>query len=45
MYTNADTLTNKMPELKAFVDHHNPWIIAITEIIPKTTEYQYRKQN
>ena len=24
-----------MPELKAYVDHHNPWIIAITEIIPK----------
>ena len=45
MYTNADTLMNKMLELKSCVDHHNPWIIAITEIIFKTSEYQYRKQN
>ena len=35
MYINADALINKIPELKAYVDHHNPWIIAITEIIPK----------
>ena len=32
MHTNGDTLTNKMSELKAYVEHHNPWI---TDIIPK----------
>ena len=32
MNTNGDTLKNKMPELKAYVEHHNPWI---TDIIPK----------
>ena len=31
MYTNPDTLTNKMPELKDVI-HHNPWIIAVTQI-------------
>ena len=35
MYTNADTLQNKMPELISFVEHHNPWTFAVTEIIPK----------
>ena len=39
MYTNADTLTNKMTELKAYVEHHNPCIIAVTEIIPKNYEW------
>ena len=34
MYTNPDTLTNKMPELKDVI-HHNPWIIAVTQIITK----------
>ena len=43
MCTNADTLTNKMPELKAYVDHHNPWIIAITEIIPKNYRIPVQK--
>ena len=43
MCTNADTLTNKMPELKASVDHHNPWIIAITEIIPKNYRIPVQK--
>ena len=43
MCTNADTLTNKMPKLKAYVDHHNPWIIAITEIIPKNYRIPVQK--
>ena len=34
MYTNTDTLTNKMPELKHVI-HYNPWIIAVTQIITK----------
>ena len=43
MCTNADTLTNKMPELKASVDHYNPWIIAITEMIPKNYRIPVQK--
>ena len=35
IYTNAETLTNKIPKLKAYVDHHNPWIIAVAGVIPK----------
>ena len=35
MYTNADTLTNKMPELKAQIAENQPLIIAVTEVIPK----------
>ena len=31
MYTNADMLTNKMPELKALVKDIQPSVIAITE--------------
>ena len=45
MYTNADTLTNKIPELKTYVDHHNPWIIAIKEIIPKNYRLPVQKAN
>ena len=43
MCTNADTLTNKTPKLKAYVDHHNPWIIAKTEIIPKNYRIPVQK--
>ena len=43
MYTNADTLTNKMTKLKAYVQHHNPWIIAVTEIIPKNYRIPVQK--
>ena len=35
MYTNADTLTNKMSEMKVIVAEHHPYIIAVTEVIPK----------
>ena len=45
MYTNADTLTKKMPELKGQIVKHRPSVIAVTEVIPpqKTTEYQCKK--
>ena len=33
-------VSNKMPELKAFLEHHKPWIIAVTEIIPKNYQVQ-----
>ena len=35
MYTNEDTLTNKMPELKGHIVEHQPFVIAVTEVIPK----------
>ena len=44
MYTNADTLTNKMPELKTLVKDIQPSVIAITEVIPKITNIQSRRQ-
>ena len=43
MYTTADTVTNKMPKLKAHVENHNPWIIAITEVISKNYRIPVQK--
>ena len=43
MYTNTDIVTNKMPELKAYVENHNPWIITITEVIPKNYRIPVQK--
>ena len=37
MYTNSDTLTNKMEELEVFVNKHNIDIIAICETLPKNS--------
>ena len=35
MYTNADMLTTKMPELNAQTAEHLPLIIAVTKVMPK----------
>ena len=35
MYTNADTLLNKMNELKDRIAEQDPTIIAVTEVLPK----------
>ena len=43
IYTNADTLTNEMPKLKAHVEYHNPWIIAVTEIISKNNQINHHQ--
>ena len=43
LYTNADTLTNKMPELKVLIEEHKPLIIAITEVIPKKFRFPVQK--
>ena len=43
LYTNADTLTNKMPELKALIEERKPLIIAITEVIPKKFRFPVQK--
>ena len=39
MYTNADSLLNKLPELKLRVKNLNPCIVAVTEINPKHTRF------
>ena len=39
MYTNADCLLNKMPELEARIQHENPHLIAITEYKPKNARF------
>lgn len=36
LYTNADSLINKMDELQVAVGEHNPEIIMICEVIPKS---------
>ena len=35
IYTNADSLSNKMTELKTLVKYEKPHIIAVTEVKPK----------
>ena len=42
MFTNCDSLPNKMDELKALVDLHKPKIIGLNEIKPKNSRYQLR---
>ena len=32
MYTNCDTLTNKISELIMAIEHNNPDIVVITEV-------------
>ena len=39
MYTNADTLTNKMNELSLLAKNTNPHIIIVTEALPKHSTY------
>ena len=43
LYTNADCLINKMPELKLHVKNSKPKIIGITEVKPK--HFRYNLQN
>ena len=44
LYTNADTLTNKMRELQLLVNERNADIIMITEVSPKYTKETLCKQ-
>ena len=32
---NADTLTNKLPELEAIIRQYNPDIVGVSEVLPK----------
>ena len=45
MYTNCDTLTNKISELIMAIEHNNPDIVVITEVTPKITDIHYKNQN
>ena len=35
MVTNADSLRNKLPELKSIIDMHQPKIVGVNEVLPK----------
>ena len=35
LYTNADTLANKLTELKTVIDMEKPHLVAVTEVVPK----------
>lgn len=39
IYTNSDNLLNKRAEFKAIIEHHDPMIMAITEVKPKNTKF------
>ena len=39
MYTNCDTLTNKICELKFAIDSNDPDIIVLLEVTPKNNRY------
>ncbi len=45
MYTNADSLPNKIDELMGLIDIHKPDIIAITEVKPKNLKQSLTKPN
>ena len=43
MYTNCDTLTNKICELKLAIDSNDPVIIVLSEVTPKNNRYILQK--
>ena len=43
MYTNADSVTNKLQEIQAMIEIYKPDIIGITEIKPKNLKYALTK--
>ena len=43
MYTNCDTLTNKICELKLAIDSNDPDIIVLSEVTPKNNCYILQK--
>ena len=43
MYTNTDTLTNKMPELNGQIVEHQPSVITVTEVNPKNYRIPVQK--
>ena len=43
MYTNCDTLTNKICELKLAIDSNDPDVIVLSEVTPKNNRYILQK--
>ena len=43
MYTNCDTLTNKLSQLTIAIELNNPVIIVLTEFTPKNNRYTLQK--
>ena len=43
MYTNCDTLTSKICELKLAIDSNDPDIIVLSEATPKNNRYILQK--
>ena len=43
MYTNCDTITNKIDELNIAISLNNPDIIILTEVTPKNNRYILQK--
>ena len=39
IYTNCDTVTNKLDEVEASIDMNDPDIVVLTEILPKNNGY------
>ena len=44
MFLNADTLTNKMAELKVITDNIKPDILCINEVLPKNFTRQIHSE-
>ena len=44
LYTNADTLTNKMDELKLLTRDESPDVIAVNEVLPKKSMFLVQEQ-
>ena len=44
LYTNADTLTNKMDELKLLLREESPGVIAVNEVLPKKSMFLVQEQ-
>ena len=40
MFLNADTLTNKLTEFQFLIQHHQPHIIGVNEVLPKNFSKQ-----
>ena len=44
IYTNADTLTNKLEELKTLINNEKPEFVAVTEVLPKNSQFLVQEQ-
>ena len=45
LYTNADSLYNKLSELKLVIHEHDPDVVAVTEVKPKKTNFPLQQNH